>query len=37
MIGRGLVKLYGIETQRLKEAVKPNIERFPEDIMFMGF
>ena len=34
MIDRDLAKLYGVETKRLKEAVKRNIERFPEDFMF---
>lgn len=29
-----LAKLYGIETRVLKQAVKRNIERFPEDFMF---
>jgi len=26
--------LYGIETKRLKEAVRRNLSRFPEDFMF---
>jgi hypothetical protein len=34
MIDRDLAKLYGVETKRLKEAVKRSIERFPEDFMF---
>ena len=34
MIDRDLAILYGVETKRLKEAVKRNIERFPEDFMF---
>lgn len=34
MIDRDLSVLYGVETKRLKEAVKRNIERFPEDFMF---
>ncbi len=34
MIDRDLAELYGVETKRLKEAVKRNIERFPEDFMF---
>lgn len=34
MIDRDLAKLYGVETKRLKEAVKRNIDRFPEDFMF---
>jgi phage regulator Rha-like protein len=34
MIDRDLSELYGIEAKRLKEAVRRNIERFPEDFMF---
>jgi len=34
MLDRDLAKLYEIETKRLKEAVKRNITRFPEDFMF---
>ena len=30
-----LAELYGVETKRLKEAVKRNIERFPNDFMFI--
>jgi hypothetical protein len=29
-----LAELYGVETKRLNEQVKRNIERFPEDFMF---
>jgi ORF6N domain len=29
-----LAELYGVETRALKQAVKRNIERFPEDFMF---
>jgi hypothetical protein len=29
-----LAKLYGIETKRLKESVRRNLRRFPEDFMF---
>lgn len=29
-----LAEMYGTETKRLKEAVRRNIERFPEDFMF---
>ena len=29
-----LAELYGVETKRLNEAVKRNIERFPSDFMF---
>jgi hypothetical protein len=34
MFDSDLATLYGIETKRLKEAVKRNITRFPEDFMF---
>jgi ORF6N domain len=34
MLDRDLAILYGIETKRLKEAVRRNIERFPSDFMF---
>lgn len=34
MIDRDLAELYGVETKRLKEAVRRNIERFPGDFMF---
>ena len=34
MIDRDLAELYGVETKRLNEQVKRNIERFPEDFMF---
>lgn len=34
MIDRDLATLYGIETRVLKQAVKRNISRFPEDFMF---
>lgn len=34
MLDRDLAKLYGIETKRLKEQVKRNLNRFPEDFMF---
>ncbi len=29
-----LAELYGVETKRLKEQVRRNFERFPEDFMF---
>ncbi|WP_436488048.1 ORF6N domain-containing protein [Chitinophaga sp. ARDCPP14] len=29
-----IYELYGVETKRLKEAVRRNISRFPEDFMF---
>ena len=35
MIDRDLAMLYGVETKRLKEQVKRNLERFPEDFMFV--
>ncbi len=34
MLDRDLARLYGVETNRLNEQVKRNIERFPEDFMF---
>ena len=34
MIDRDLATLYGVETKRLNEQVKRNIERFPEDFCF---
>lgn len=34
MLDRDLAVLYGIETKRLKEAVRRNTGRFPEDFMF---
>lgn len=34
MVDRDLAELYGIETKVLNQAVKRNIERFPEDFMF---
>jgi len=34
MIDSDLAELYGVETKRLNEQVKRNIERFPEDFMF---
>ena len=34
MLDRDLAELYGVETKRLKEAVRRNNERFPEDFMF---
>jgi len=34
MLDRDLAELYGVETKRLKEAVRRNITRFPEDFMF---
>ena len=34
MIDRDLAELYGVETKRLNEQVKRNIERFPENFCF---
>ena len=34
MLDRDLARLYGVETGRLNEQVKRNIERFPKDFMF---
>jgi hypothetical protein len=34
MIDEDLAELYGVETKRLKEAVRRNINRFPKDFMF---
>lgn len=34
MLDRDLADLYGVETKRLKEAVRRNLFRFPEDFMF---
>ncbi|MBL7899121.1 MAG: ORF6N domain-containing protein [Crocinitomicaceae bacterium] len=34
MIDRDLAELYGVQTKVLKQAVKRNIHRFPEDFMF---
>jgi len=34
MIDRDLAELYGVETKRLKEAVRRNVDRFPSDFMF---
>ena len=35
MLDRDLAELYGVETKRLKEQVRRNIARFPEDFMFV--
>jgi hypothetical protein len=35
MLDFDLASLYGLETKRLKEAVRRNISRFPEDFMFV--
>lgn len=34
MIDRDLANLYGVETRVLKQAVRRNLKRFPEDFMF---
>ena len=35
MLDADLALLYGVETKRLKEQVRRNMERFPEDFMFV--
>ncbi len=35
MLDRDLAELYGVETRRLKEQVKRNLSRFPENFMFV--
>ena len=34
MIDKDLAALYNVETKKLNQAVKRNIERFPDDFMF---
>ena len=34
MLDKDLAMLYGVETRRLNEQVKRNMERFPKDFMF---
>lgn len=34
MLDKDLAELYGVETKRLKEQVRRNIDRFPDDFMF---
>lgn len=34
MLDRDLAELYEVETKRLKESIRRNIDRFPEDFMF---
>ena len=34
ILDQDLASLYGVETKKLVQAVKRNIERFPEDFMF---
>jgi hypothetical protein len=35
LFDRDLAKLYGVETKRLKEQVRRNVDRFPADFMFV--
>jgi len=35
ILDHDLAELYGVSTKALKQAVKRNIERFPEDFMFV--
>jgi hypothetical protein len=35
MFDSDLANLYGVETKRLKESVRRNLDRFPEDFMFV--
>jgi ORF6N domain-containing protein len=35
MLDRDLARLYGVSTKALKQAVRRNISRFPEDFMFV--
>jgi len=35
MLDRDLAALYGVETKALKQAVRRNLERFPEDFMYV--
>ena len=35
MLDRDLAALYGVETKMLKRAVRRNVDRFPEDFMFV--
>ena len=34
MLDSDLAELYGVETKRLNEQIKRNLDRFPEDFMF---
>jgi len=34
MLDRDLAQLYGVETRALNQAVRRNVDRFPEDFMF---
>lgn len=35
MLDSDLAKLYGVENRALNQAVKRNVERFPEDFSFL--
>ena len=35
MLDRDLAALYGVQTKTLKQAVRRNINRFPDDFMFV--
>jgi hypothetical protein len=35
MLDRDLAELYGVETKVLKQAVKRNLKRFPDDCMLV--
>ncbi len=35
MLDRDLAEMYGVESKRMKEAVRRNIDRFPRDFMFV--
>ena len=35
MLDSNLASLYGVETKRLIEQVKMNLDRFPDDFMFV--
>jgi len=35
MLDRDLAQLYGVETRVLNQAVRRNIDRFPDDFMFL--
>jgi len=34
MLDRDMAELYGVETRVLKQAIRRNIDRFPDDFMF---
>ena len=35
MLDRDLAELYGVETKVLNQAVRRNLDRFPDDFMFL--